>query len=164
MSRSEAEDFLYEEARLLDDGQLEDWLALFAEDGVYWLPIDSDAGPLDHLSLIYDDAHRLKERVYRLTQTVFPSQNPPSRTRHLVTNVRVGEVAGDEVIVYSSQLIMEIRAGAADDRQMDLGEQRSFAAGCEHRLRADGDGWKITLKRMVLLNRDLAIPNLTFLL
>ena len=161
MTRGDAEAFLYREARLLDEGRFDDWLKLFSDDGVYWLPIDARVTPTGHLSLIYDDAHRLRERVYRLTRTTFPAQNPPSRTQHFVSNVEV-EAAAGETVVHSSQIVFELRSG--DDRQYEIGEQRAFAARCEHRLVGGTDGWRIALKRMVLLNRDAAIPNLTFLL
>ena len=163
MSRTQAEDFLYEEARLLDERLYQDWLGLFAEDGIYWLPIDADAAPKEHLSLIYDDAHRREERVYRLTEFAPPSQSPPSRTLHMVSNVQVrnGAAAG-ELTPHSSQIIHEMRGG--DHRQYELGDPRSFAARCEHRVRQEAGVWRITLKRMLLLNRDVPIPNLTFII
>ena len=164
ITRAEAEDFLYAEARLLDEGRFKDWLELFTEDGIYWLPIDREAGPTDHLSIIYDDDLRRRERVYRLTQTSFPAQDPPSSTHHLISNVMVEDATETDATILSSQLIHEIRAGAADDRQLDLGDQRAFAAHGEHRLRLVAGTWKIARKRLVLLNRDTAIPNLTFLL
>ena len=162
MTRADAEAYLYREARLIDERRFDDWLRLFAEDGVYWLPIDDRAGPTDHLSLIYDDDLRRRERVYRLTKTAFPAQTPPSRTQHFVSNVEVVEDVGGEVVIRSAQIVYELRSG--DDRQYEIGRQRAFAARCEHRLRDDGAGWRLTLKRMVLLNRETAIPNLTFLL
>ena len=169
LSRVEAENFLYEEARLIDEGQFHAWLDLFTEDGIYWLPINSDAGPHEHLSLIYDDTLRRQERVYRLSQTNFPAQSPPSQTQHIISNVQVlgtaNEVSAvEEVTVYSSQIIYEIRGVTADDRQLGLGDQRTFAGRVEHRLRLEQGIRKISLKRVVLLNRNLPIPNLTFLM
>lgn len=169
LSRAEAENFLYEEARLIDEGRHEEWLDLFAEDGIYWLPIKADAAPNEHLSLIFDDNLRREERVYRLSQTQFPAQSPPSQTQHIISNVQVRDgiqedLASGEVTVYSSQIIYEIRGVTADDRQLGLGDQRTFAGRAEHRLRQEEGAWKISLKRLVLLNRNLPIPNMTFLL
>ncbi|MDA0239598.1 MAG: aromatic-ring-hydroxylating dioxygenase subunit beta [Proteobacteria bacterium] len=163
ISRDEAEDFLYEEARLLDERLYDDWLTLFTDDGVYWLPIDDKAAPDKHLSLVYDNHLRIEERVYRLTQYSPPAQTPPSRTQHFVSNVQAwpGENGADAVL-HSAQMIYEMRAG--DYRQFELGDPRSFAARCEHHLRSEGGVWKIALKRMVLLNRDVPIPNLTFII
>lgn len=162
MTRAEAEEFLYLEARLVDERRYDEWLDLFAEDGFYWLPINEDAGPKEHLSLIYDDDHRRRERIYRLSLSP-PAQAPSSRTLHIVSNVEVSEGGENaDITIHSAQIIYEMRGG--DDRQFELGDPRIFAARCEHRLRHDDGAWKMTLKRMVLLNRDLPIPNLTFII
>jgi 3-phenylpropionate/cinnamic acid dioxygenase small subunit len=169
LSRAEAEDFLFEEARLIDEGHHQAWLDLFTADGIYWLPINADAAPTEHLSLILDDTHRREERVYRLRQTQFPAQSPSSQTLHVVSNIQVRdgiteELASGEVTLFSSQIIHEIRGGSADDRQLGLGDQRTFAGRAEHRLRRVDGVWRMSLKRLVLLNRRTPIPNLTFLL
>ena len=169
LSRADAENFLYEEGRLIDEGHFEEWLDLFTEDGIYWLPINLDAAPREHLSLIFDDKLRRQERVYRLSQTKFPAQSPPSQTQHIISNVQVrdgvtDDLATGEVTIYSSHIIYEIRGVTADDRQLGLGDQRTFAGRAEHRLRREQGVWKISLKRLVLLNRNLPIPNLTFLI
>ena len=164
IGREEAADFLYDEALLLDERRFEEWLDLFAEDGVYWLPIDEASGPKRHLSLIHDDALRRQERVYRLLHTRPPSQDPVSRTQHFVSNVRAEDGPDEQAVVRSAQLICEIRRGAGDDRQLGLSGQQNLAARCEHHLlRVDG-AWRIKLKKLVLLRRDLPIPNLTFIL
>jgi 3-phenylpropionate/cinnamic acid dioxygenase small subunit len=64
MTRQEAEDFLYREARLLDSGQLEEWVGLFAADDIYWRPIDEQADPEREPSIIYDDATQRAKRVF----------------------------------------------------------------------------------------------------
>ncbi len=57
--RAEAEAFLVAEARLLDSGRFEEWLALFAEDGFYWIPAaPGQSDPLNHLSILYEDKPR----------------------------------------------------------------------------------------------------------
>lgn len=164
MSRQDAETWLFREARLIDEQRLHDWLALFADDGLYWAPIDDRQAPGTTVALIHDTPLRRRERIYRLLETQAHAQDPLSRTQHIVANVEV-EPAGDgEIRVFSSQVIYEIRAGMADYRQLGLGEQRSFAARCEHRLRWRDGQWKIALKKILLLNRDVAIENLTFIL
>ena len=88
-------------------------------------------------------------------------QNPRSRTTHLVTNVEVEEDGGEESIVRCNQLIGELRPGGRG--QVGLNDQRTLFARCEYRLRrVDGD-WRISLKKVVLLNADQPIYNLTFL-
>lgn len=162
IKREIAEDFLYMEARLIDQRKFCDWLELFTKDGIYWLPINENSKPKDHLSLIYDDDLRRRERIRRLALSP-PSQAPFSSTLHVVSNVEVE--AGDDdhdVVLHSVQMVYEIRGG--DDRQFELGDARIFAARAEHRLRLHDTNWKIVLKRMVLLNRHIPIPNLTFII
>ena len=162
ISRDEAESFLYLEARLVDERQYDHWLDLFAVDGIYWLPIDETTGPKEHLSLIYDDDLRRRERIHRLTLSP-PAQTPVSRTLHVISNVEVNNgIDNYDAVLTSAQMIYEIRGG--DDRQLELGDPRIFAARCEHRLRRHNASWKIVLKRMVLLNRHVPIPNLTFIM
>ncbi len=157
--------FLYREARLLDERWFDEWLALFTADGIYWAPTDDTArDPYDKVSLIHDDTLRREERVFRINADP-PSQSPISRTLHVVSNVEVedGGAAG-EARVFSSQIVYEMRAGGGNYRYLELGEPRSFAIRCEHVLRPEGDGWRIALKKMLLLNRDIPIGNLTFIL
>lgn len=164
LTRHEAEDFLYFEARLIDEGRLQDWNAMFTDDGIYWLPIDESSEPGKQVSLIYDDAMRRQERIFRLLQTPAHAQDPPSSTQHFVTNVSVHAGDSQSVTVYSNQIIYEIRGGSADYRHFGLGQQQTFAARCEHTLKYIGDRWKISMKKMMLLNRAVAIGNLTFIL
>jgi benzoate/toluate 1,2-dioxygenase beta subunit len=162
ITRAEAEDFLYLEAQLLDERRLEEWLDLFMPDGLYWLPIDPDSTPEQKLSLVYDNDLRRRERVWRLMNTQAPSQAPRSHTQHVVGNVRLVEASTDRALVRSAQIVAELRGG--DDRQPGLGSQTNFAADCTHTLVRQNGAWRIALKKMVLLNREVAIENLSFLL
>jgi 3-phenylpropionate/cinnamic acid dioxygenase small subunit len=158
----EAERFLVAEARLLDERRFEEWEALFADDGVYWLPIDPDADPARTVAIIYDDRQRLRERVYRLTKTPVLDQNPASRTIRLVSNVEVADGGGpDEAVVHCRQLIAEMRPGGPG--QQGLNAPRFFAARCEYRLRRIEGAWRIALKKVVLLTSDAPQYNLTFI-
>ena len=160
-----AESWLFEEARLIDGGYFEEWLSLFSENGVYWLPIDDRQPPGKTVSIVYDDSLRRRERVFRLCHTRAHAQEPPSNTIHVIGNVKVDQGSENDLVVYSNQIIYEIRAGMADYRQRGLGEQRTFAAQCEHRYVMDAQGcWRIALKKMLLLNREIPIENLTFIL
>lgn len=155
-------DFLIREAELLDERKFDDWLSLFTDDGVYWVPLN-DSDDLDHQwSLVYDTPLRREERIYHLTQVPFPSQSPESRTLHLVANVRVAADGAGRLSVVSNQVVYEIRVG--DFRQVGLGEQRSFAAKVEHELVDEGGELRIAKKTIRLLNRGTPIGNLTFLL
>ena len=82
------ERFLYHEARLLDEGQLDDWLALLTPDAYYWIPCNAnDVDPTRHVSLIYDDRQHLEDRIWRIKSGWAHAQDPPSHTRRIVGNV-----------------------------------------------------------------------------
>jgi 3-phenylpropionate/cinnamic acid dioxygenase small subunit len=76
MTKQEAEDFLYREARLRGNGQIEEWLGLFAADGIYRRPIDEQADPEREPSIIYDDATQRAKRVFQLLQGSHCAQAP----------------------------------------------------------------------------------------
>src|SRR5262249_53923539 len=96
ITRAEVEDFLYHEAALLDGWQLDDWLALMTDDAVYRVPSNDqpDADPKDTLFIIADDVHRIRARVARLKKKDAHAEDPRSRTRRLITNVRILERNG----------------------------------------------------------------------
>lgn len=112
MLRLRVEDFLYEEADLIDSWKLDAWLALFTEDAHYYVPpsdVDGDtASPDTSLFYIIDDRNRMQERVIRLSKKGAHSEWPRSKVRHLISNVRVrreGDVihARSSFIVYRSK-------------------------------------------------------------
>ncbi len=155
VDRRELEDFLYLEAAYIDERRFDEWLDLFAEGAHYWAPANAnDIDPNTHVSIIYDDHARLTERVHRLQSGNAYGQVPPSKTRHLVTNVRVLEGNGQTVVVSSNFLIVDLR----------LGVQTVYGGRYEHHLERNGDSWKINMKKVELLNNDEPLGNLTFLL
>jgi 3-phenylpropionate/cinnamic acid dioxygenase small subunit len=155
LTRTAAEELLYDEADLLDDREFERWLDLFTDDAVYWVP--ARPGPADpdrHVSLIYDDRARMADRVWRLTVGPAHAQIPPSATRRLITNVRVAPTGDGDVLIRSNFAIYEVRKGV----------QRDFAGRYEHLVTPHGDGWRIRSKTVRLVNCDAPIFNLTFML
>lgn len=164
LSRAEAEAFLYAEARLLDEHRLEEWLRLFTADGLYWIPIDADADPDYETSIMYDDAVQREKRVYQLRHGHL-AQDPPSRTLHFISNVEVEEAGADgEVAVFCNMLISELRPGDHPRPQYGLTEPRLLAVRCRYRLRREAGAWHIALKQIMLIDRDLPLHNLTFIL
>jgi ethylbenzene dioxygenase subunit beta len=141
--RHEIEQFVYAEARALDERRFEDWLALFADEGVYWVPGQPDQqSPTDALSLYYERKALLAVRVNRLAQPSMYAQVPAVRTHHHVSAV---EVSGDTPIEARSSLIVAEWRGE---------EARWFAGRVLHRLeRVDGK-LRIALKRVDLINCD----------
>ena len=160
LDRFEAEAFLFREARLLDEGKLEEWLALFTEDCLYWLPILDEGSELEP-SLIYDNRARLEERIFRLEETRAFAQEPPSRTQHNVSNVEVVDGSGGEARVLCNLTLFEVRIG--DASQPDLGQPQVLAGRCEYLLVRAPD-LRIARKKVLLLTRDLPLGNLSFII
>lgn len=148
-------DLLYAEAELLDDWRLDEWLDLFTDDAVYWIPArGGDVDPSTDTSHVYDDRSRLEERVWRLTHGPAYRQLPRSEMSHLVSNIRI--VASPELIVVTSRVVV---AEVRKDRQ------RIFAGKVTHTLRADnGDELKIAIKRVDLVDCTSPLANLTMIL
>src|SRR5262249_58714072 len=96
MTRQEAEDFLAEEARLLDERCFEEWLDLFTEDGIYWMPIAEDSDPTKQTSILYDDDALRRVRVHPLLhERDFAPQPPPPTPPHITNHPRSGGAAPD---------------------------------------------------------------------
>lgn len=156
------EQFLYREARLLDDREFYAWMDLLADDFLYWLPILPDSDPDAETSIIYDDRKLVDERVFRLLETPAHAQSPPSRTQHDITNVSIVDVDGDDLEVHCNLTVHEMRPG--DPGQVGLGHPRRFAARCRYRLTERDPSFLIRSKVCLLLDRDRPLYNLTFIL
>ena len=116
-SRAELEEFLFLEAALLDNWQLDEWLALFAVGARYFVPpagADDDADPATTLFYVADDYHRLCERVKRLNKRTAHAEFPRSRCRRMVSNVRL--LAGDAMrfTVTSNYVTRRSKLGVTD--------------------------------------------------
>ena len=93
MTRAEVEEFLYHEAALLDAWKLDEWLALLTEDATYRVPSNDrpDSDPKSALFMIADDIRRIRARVTRLKDPHAHAEYPRSRTRRMISNVRIVE-------------------------------------------------------------------------
>ncbi|MFT3821291.1 MAG: aromatic-ring-hydroxylating dioxygenase subunit beta [Rubrivivax sp.] len=117
VTRAEAEELLFEEADLLDQWQLDQWLALYTDDAAYLVPstdLPPGADPSKALFYIADDRTRLHERVVRLQKKTAHSEWPRSRTRHLVSNVRVGAAQDGETPVSAAFVTFRTKNGVTD--------------------------------------------------
>jgi 3-phenylpropionate/cinnamic acid dioxygenase small subunit len=156
VDRAPFERFLFHEAKLLDERRFRDWMALFTEDGTYWVPaVTNQESPFDRASLFYDDRDLMRTRIERLEHPRIHVQTPPSRTAHIVGNVMVEEAdaARGSYVVGSTVIMVEFRDDA----------QRVFAGHQRHRLRGDGESFRIVQKRVDLINCDgafeaMAVP------
>lgn len=143
------------EARLLDEQRFDDWLALYASECLYWVPATAPAGdPRREVAVAFDDRRRLEDRLYRVRTGYAWSQTPVSRTSRLVANVTVFAGAADTLMVRSSFLIGEFRAG----------ETRVLAGWYGHRLARRDEGYEILVKQVNLIDCDQAQRNPSIIL
>ena len=163
LSRTEAEDLLYHEAGLLDRREFDEWLTLFTEDGIYWLPMEETDDPLQQSSILYDNTKMREMRVHQIVRKAHYAQLPRSRTVHAVSNVRVLPTElPNEMLARCTVMVTELREG--NYQQLGLGNHRIFAGHCEYCLRRSDDRLVIAMKKLILINRDLPIENLSFIL
>jgi 3-phenylpropionate/cinnamic acid dioxygenase small subunit len=150
LTRPDAEDLLYREARYLDRRQFDAWLALYEADARFWMPSWRDdchptEDPSRELSLIYYEARaRLEERVSRLRSGRSPASVPPSRTLHSIGNVEIEEEATAESPVILSNFVVHV---FNPKRRQSL----AFFGSYRHELRWRG-AWRIAAKKVLLLN------------
>ena len=146
-------DFLYHETALLDERRFAEWLELFTDDALYWIPQGDEVDPIRHVSIVYDDRRRLHERVLRLDSGFAYSQDPPSKTCHVVGNVQATDGADGDVAVSSTLVVAEVRRNV----------QNVYAGRVAHTLVPDGGGFRIRRKVIRLVNSDIPLGNVTFL-
>jgi 3-phenylpropionate/cinnamic acid dioxygenase small subunit len=141
--------FLFEEASLLDEHRYEAWLALCAPDIRYWMPAQFVRQRRDRAHTIGDEHdlpmfeetwEHLHQRVKRIATGQAWAEEPPSRTRRLVTNLRI-ERDGDDVRAFTNLLLYRTR------HESDV---QFFVASRSDVLRRDGAGWKIAKRTIVL--------------
>src|SRR5207248_2773601 len=122
----EVEQFLYYEARLIDERRLDEWTELFTDDAVYWIPnLDATSDPGSVGPLVYDDRLALSIRAARLQHPAALTQNPPPRTRHFLSNVSVEELESGECATTANQLVYLTRGAT----------EAVYPGWCEHLLR-----------------------------
>ena len=151
MTRAEAEDFLFHEAALLDAWKLDEWLALLTPDALYRVPSnDAPVGdPSSTLYLIADDYARIKGRVARLKDPMAHVEFPHSRTRRMVTNVRVTSLpreGGDPISIQSNFTVHRFRRG---------GRATQFVGRYHHRIRMVEGQPRIALREAILDAEEL---------
>lgn len=170
----EVEQFLYREARLLDDRRFHDWLKLFTDDVRYWMggrknrypksskaiaildPARYDEDDLtkeDELAIFDEDKASLDARVRRLDTGMAWAEDPPSRTRHLITNIELEP--GDtetELKAYSNFVVYRSRAET---------EQDFYVGARQDVLRRVDGSWKIASRKIILDQNVLTAKNVS---
>jgi p-cumate 2,3-dioxygenase subunit beta len=143
IQRSDVEEFLFNEADLLDQWRLPEWLELFTDDATYEVPctdLPADASPDTNLFYIADDRFRLGERVKRLMKRTAHAEFPHSKTSRLVGNVRIRERRDDTMDVSAVFQTFRTKDGTTD----------IYFGTSNYRLQIDGDRIRIKEKRCLL--------------
>ncbi len=164
--RGRIEDFFYFEAELLDERRLREWLELFTEDARYWMPLrhnpaqrsadlDNELSAPGEAYYFNDDKESLRIRVERVYARNAWAEIPPSRTRHLVSNVRVKTDNGKELEVDSNFIVYRTRM----EKDTDL-----FVGGRKDILRRSDGQLKITRRTIILDQAVLGAKNISVFL
>ena len=155
---NDIEQFLFREARLADEGDYDGWEALWTDDGVYWIPANGDdIDPNTQMSIVYDNRSRIALRVRQLNHDKRHSQNPRSRLRRLLANIELldgGNGDGGDVAVGANFLVYESR-----ERGTTIWGGRS-----EYRLRQVDGRWRMSFKKVMLVDNDRPLSTLSFLI
>src|SRR6202008_2047964 len=146
-------EFVYHEARLIDEKRLDEWYELFTDDALYWMPLTRTQPDGDlHTSLFYEDKLLLKVRIERLKRPASYSQHLPSFCQHVLQQPAVqarGQPDGPHVL-RTPFVYLESRL----DTQIVLG-----GVAWHHLVEVDG-ALRIRQKRIELLNREAALPSI----
>lgn len=151
MSSARAAEFLFREAQLLDERRWDEWVELYTEDAVFWVPAwksedEPTSSPDTELSLIYYEGRsNLADRVWRARSNLSVASTPLHRTAHAITNVLLeAPPAPSQVMVKSSW--------ATHTFNPRRKTQHVFFGRAEHTLRLEGGAWRIARKKALLLN------------
>jgi 3-phenylpropionate/cinnamic acid dioxygenase small subunit len=170
----EVEQFLYREARLLDERRFHEWLELLTEDIRYWMPVRSNRYPKaskaisildpdryaegelakdDELAILDETKETLARRIARLDTGMAWAEDPPSRTRHLIANIEVEQGESESVLkVYSNFIVYRNRGET---------EQDFYVGGRQDVLRKVNGIWKIARRTIVLDQNVLLAKNVS---
>ena len=170
----EIEQFLYRESRVLDDRKFHEWLDILTDDIRYWMPVRSNRYPINskaisildgsryeenelskegELAIMDEDKDSLTRRVERLDTGMAWAEDPPSRTRHIVSNVEVEPGANDsELIVHSNFIMYRTRA----ETEVDF-----YVGAREDILRKEGGQWKVAYRKIILEHTEHLAKNVS---
>ncbi|MDP3136321.1 MAG: aromatic-ring-hydroxylating dioxygenase subunit beta [Burkholderiaceae bacterium] len=155
VSEAAVQRFLFLEARLQDEHRYDEWEALLSDDALYWVPAgDDDLDPATRVSFIYDNRSRIASRIRQLKTGRRYAQSPPSRMRRIVGNIEIESVSDEGIRVGSNFQLIEYRHG----------QYHQWAGRTVHLLRAEGESFRIAMKKVLLIDNDGPIDTLAFLI
>ena len=149
--RDAVEELIYREACLLDDKKWRDWIALYAEDAVFWMPAwaseyETTADPELELNLIYLKGYaNIEDRVFRVETGDSFASMPMDRTVHVVGNVHLTGVEGESVSARANWIVHSYGPHGGLTR----------GGSYEYRLRQRAAEWKIARKKIVMIDDKL---------
>jgi len=158
VTRAEVEDLLFREAALLDEWRLEEWLGLLTDDATYYVPPNDhpEGDPKHTLFILADDVVRIRERVKRLMSPECHAEYPHSRTRRLITNVR---------IVGTSDDLITVAANFVCYRYRRYERIREYVGSYRYLLRREGSELRIKERRVVIDAHELgSLGSVSFIL
>ena len=164
--RHQIEDFLYLEAELLDERRLREWLELFTEDAHYWMPVRHN--PLERPAELFEELSKpgesyyfndsketLRIRVERVYARTAWAEMPPSRTRRLISNVRIKQEGGGDIEAHSNFIVYRTRM--EKDEDFFVGTRKDILR------RVNGD-FKIAQRTIILDQAILGAKNISIFL
>ncbi|MBS9425201.1 hypothetical protein EAE91_11295 [Photorhabdus noenieputensis] len=149
-------DLIYREAWLLDEQDYDTWLSLLADDYIFWMPLSRNQdSPLTASSLLYEDHFLTRLRINRLNNARNFSQQPRSRSHHVIQRPQIFcETGASDARSVSQVLYTETRSD----------NERHYAAQTEHHFRLLNGEWKITARKVVLVNPQRPLDSLQLII
>jgi p-cumate 2,3-dioxygenase subunit beta len=158
VTRAQVEDFLFHEAALLDEWKLDEWQALLTDDAGYYVP-PNDKLDGDHRSTLFiiaDDRERIRQRIIRINDPNCHAEYPKSRTRRMISNVRIESVDGDLVTATANFVCYRFRRNE---------RIREYVGGYRHILKVAGDSFRIKERRVFIDAHELgSLGSVSFIL
>jgi len=158
VTRAEVEDLLFREAALLDEWRLEEWLGLLTDDASYYVPPNDhpEGDPKTTLFILADDIVRIRERIKRLMSPDCHAEYPHSRTRRLISNVR---------IVSTTEDLINVAANFVCYRFRRYERIREYVGSYRYILKRQGSELRIKERRVVIDAHELgSLGSVSFIL
>ena len=158
VTRAEVEDLLFREAALLDEWKLEKWLTMLTPDASYHIPPNDhpDGDPKNTLFILADDIVRIRERIKRLMSPECHAEYPHSRTRRMISNVRITGTDG---------VLVTVSANFVCYRYRRYERIREYVGAYRYILRCAGDSFRIKERRVLIDAHELGtLGSVSFIL